>query len=493
MSSPNISFSQIPDGIRKPGKYFEENVSNALTGLTPAGNATVLLAQKTSAGSATALVPTKVFSEADAILYFGRGSIAHLAAKAALQANPNIDLTVLPLADNGSTKATGDFGVTGVNTTAGLINLWVGDQIVSTAVAVGDAAVTVCNNIKMGLRDIEPNIPVDIGVTGTNHVEFTARNAGTLGNEIAISVKASPTLAGTMCFGVTGMLGGATDPAYGDYGTPGTATAAIVGGGYNVIISTLNDATNLGKLKTMTDFVSGPMEQRPAVVIAGVTDRVDTYSALKTLAGTTLNHGRTSMGYVSYATDHLAKTESFKVAGAYGAVIVSQSDPAVPYDGLVLAGVAAPAVVDRFTRTTQEDCLHNGLAPLAVVPGEEVAIVRATTTYTLNAAGIPDPTLLDVNTYRTLDYVRDQVRTRLTLRFPRSKLSSRTAAKVRAEVLDVLYQLEQLEIVQNVKTYESGVIVETDSTDPTRLDIKIPTNIVVGLHVVAGVLDLILG
>jgi phage tail sheath gpL-like len=59
-------------------------------------------------------------------------------------------------------------------------------------------------------------------------------------------------------------------------------------------------------------------------------------------------------------------------------------------------------------------------------------------------------------------------------------------------VLDVLYLLETLEIVQNVKLYESGVIVERDTSDVNRIDIKIPTNIVVGLHVLAGVIDLIL-
>jgi phage tail sheath gpL-like len=52
--------------------------------------------------------------------------------------------------------------------------------------------------------------------------------------------------------------------------------------------------------------------------------------------------------------------------------------------------------------------------------------------------------------------------------------------------------MEQIEIVQNVKTYESGVICEVDISDPTRLDLKIPTNIVSGCHVIAGVIDMIL-
>jgi phage tail sheath gpL-like len=92
-----------------------------------------------------------------------------------------------------------------------------------------------------------------------------------------------------------------------------------------------------------------------------------------------------------------------------------------------------------------------------------------------------------------LDYVRNQVRSRLVLRFPRAKMSTKTPARVRSQVLDVLYQLEQLEIVQNVKQYESGVICEQDSSDVTRINVKIPCNIVSSLHCICGVLDLILG
>jgi phage tail sheath gpL-like len=57
-----------------------------------------------------------------------------------------------------------------------------------------------------------------------------------------------------------------------------------------------------------------------------------------------------------------------------------------------------------------------------VVPGEQVAIVKAISTYTLNGSGNPDPTLLNIETYRVLDYIRAQVRTRLESRFSKSKV-----------------------------------------------------------------------
>jgi phage tail sheath gpL-like len=78
------------------------------------------------------------------------------------------------------------------------------------------------------------------------------------------------------------------------------------------------------------------------------------------------------------------------------------------------------------------------------------------------------------------------------LRFPREKLSSKTPPKVRSEILDVLYKLEELEIVENVDANKDGVICERDLQDPNRLDAKIPTDVVNGLHVFAGRIDLIL-
>ena len=59
-----------------------------------------------------------------------------------------------------------------------------------------------------------------------------------------------------------------------------------------------------------------------------------------------------------------------------------------------------------------------------------------------------------------------------------------------AEVLDVLRRLEQLEIVEEVEANAAGVICERDLQDPNRLDCRIPSDVVNGLHVFAGVIDL---
>src|SRR6185369_15911909 len=159
---------------------------------------------------------------------------------------------------------------------------------------------------------------------------------------------------------------------------------------------------------------------------------------------------------------------------------------------LELKGIHAPAVTSRFTRTEQESCLHNGTTPLEVGPGEKVQIVRAVTTYVKDANNIDDISLLDITTIRTLDYVRKAIRERIALRFPRAKLSTKTAPRVKTEIMDVLLKLEDLEIVEEVEANRAGVIVERDLQDPNRLNAKIPADVVNGLHVFAGRIDLLL-
>jgi phage tail sheath gpL-like len=489
MASPNISFTSIPSGIRKPGVYVEQNTSNALQGLTAANDKIVILAQRLATGSISAKIPTKVFSDADSALFFGTGSVAHLTTRALFEVNPYADLTVVGVDDNGTTKATGTLAIAGTAVRSGTIDLWVGDQHVSAGVSAGDTSATVATAIKTSLDAVQSYLPSTYSLaTSTATLTFTARNAGTVGNQTVLSAKNTSDCTAT----VTSMASGATDPDVGNYSDASTVLAAITSGGYSIIASTFSDSANLAKIKTMVDFVSGPMEQRPAICAFGYTDKIGSQATLITLAGTTLNHSRSTVAYCSYLTDSGAKTEAYKLAAKYAGVLASQSDPAVPYDGLPLTNAAVPSVTDRFSRTVQETQLNGGVTPLVVGSGDTLTVCRAISTYTTNSSNVADPVLLDITTIRTLDYVRAQVITRLTSRFQRAKLSSRTAASVRDQVLDVLYKMEALEIVQNVKTYASGVIVETDTQDPTRLDIKIPTNIVSGLHVVAAVINLIL-
>ena len=473
MASPNIAFASIPASIRKPGKYFEFNTALAVRTLPGNRQKTLLIGQRLANGTIAANTPVDVFSDVDAATYFGRGSIAHLMARAALQANPYLALTMMGMDDAGAgVAASATVTLANAATSSGVLTLQVGDQYVQIAIASGDANTVTAAALNAQIAK-QPDLPVTATVA-SGVVTLTAKNKGTLGNGIKLFA-ATTTTGQTVT--ATSMSSGATDP------TLATALAVVFAAGHDILISAWNDQTNLTALRTHLDSVSGPLEQRGAI---GIYAHVGTLSAATTLAAG-VNSGRITCGFVPAAYENV-----FEVAAAYGAVIASEEDPARPLNTLPLTGIMANPLANRSSRTEQENLLYNGVTPTEVGPGDIMQIVRAITTYTLDPQSVPDISLLDLTTIRTLDYVRKACRERIALRFPREKLSERTAAKVRSELLDVLVKLEELEIVEHVADNAAGLIVERDLQDPNRLDAKIPCDVVNGLHIFAGRIDLLL-
>ena len=488
MSSPNVNTNI---NTRVPGIYISENTSNAITGLVPVLDKVCIIAQKTASGIATDGTAVQILSVADAILQCGAGSIGHIAVQAAINANPNITsgLSVLPLTDaSGSVDATGLMGFT-TATAAGQVNTWIGDYNIQYNYSSGDTSVAIAAGVGQAIKNQTGNIPIVCDTSAAASVHLVAVNAGTIGNSIAISCTAS---GGTGVIPtVTPMAGGSGDPTIGPYTSAGKALANIAGAGYTIIASTFSDSTRLAHIKGLIDFVSGPQEEKPCTAYYAYTDLIGSVAAAEALA-LTLNDGRIVGAYQSYSTGQLAKTPAFAIASAYAAIIASQTDPAAPYDGYDLPGVATQAVPDRMTQSALEALLENGVAPLKVAPGEIETICRAITTYTVNSLGYPDPTLLDITTFRSLDYTRFQIISRLSNMLKGAKNSARMRKNIKAAILNVLYELEALEIVQNVNQYKNSIIVESDLTNLGQVNVSIPANIVYGLHTVVGFINLIL-
>ena len=473
----------IPNSTRKPSTYLEENVRNAIQGLYTTEDKVCIIAQMTT-GTAPSGTPMKCFSDADGALYFGSGSPAHLALRAAFQQNPSVSgYTVVGAADQcGGAPASGQIDISSIPTTGGVVTVWIGtataSQVVASLVADSSSVSTI--------------LPVI--VTGsTSTLAFAARNSGRIGNMIPIKVSETDGLQYT----ITPMTSGANDPDVGDYDSTGSILNSVVGGGYTVFVNTIpnnvSDHDSATKVQNMVEFLSGDVEEKPCIQVIAATDLIDTYANVKTLCETDINKGRCTCAYLSYANTNTAGSEYYKVAAAYAADIVSQSDdPALPYNNDVLTPIAPPAVTDRLTRTQQEDCLHNGVTPLEVIPGEQVAIVKAITTYVFNSLGNPDPTLLNVNTYRVLDFVRAQMITTYQSKYGKSKITARLINSVKDTTYNTLKLIEVLEIVKDVDLYKNAITAVINPVNPSRIDVSIPTAIVSPLDIIAGSLNLII-
>lgn len=473
MASENIVFETLPASIRKPGKYFEFNTKLAVRTL-PANVQRVLIVAQGNAGCAQPpLTPVDVFSDVEAANLFGPGSQAHLMARAAIIANPYLRLSVIGLADDGAgVAASCTATVTGPAAGIGVAGLTIGSQTVLVAVALADSATA----IAQALADkINAHGALPVTAAAVNGViTLTARNKGAAGNLIPVSGSVS---ADGVAIEVTAMANGATDPDI----TP--ALSAVFADGHHIIVTPYAAQASLTALRQHLDAVSHALEQRGAIGV---------YASTGTLAQGTTLAGLINSGRITCALLPGSVSLPFEIAAAYASVIAFEEDPARPLNTLALTGISPPPVTKRLGRMEQETALANGVTPLEVGPGEKVQVVRAITTYTLDPQGVEDIALLDLTTIRTLDYIRKACRERISLRFPREKLSSRTAPKVRSELIDVLLKLEELEIVEEVKANLPGLIVERDLQDPNRLDAKIPADVVNGLHIFAGRIDLLL-
>ncbi|MGK0686857.1 phage tail sheath subtilisin-like domain-containing protein [Serratia marcescens] len=473
----------IPIPTYKPGFYFGFNTTLASRALATNDQKLVILAQRTTlANAAEVLTPIDVFSDEEAAVYFGRGSQAHRMARAAIYANGYLQLAIVGLEDAAAgVAATGSLALLGTATGTGQARLSVCGVTVAAAVASGDSAEVVMTALAdaINARQELPvsasveDIPAEGGGKATGkQITLIARNKGTVGNQVGLTATVN---AAGLTATLKAMSGGQGDPELDD------ALAAVFSAGHTLVISPYSDTASLRTLSTHLDKVSGPLEQRGAVGVTGWNGTLSTGTTLTTA----VNAARITMGW--YNGSALPNGE---LAAVYAAIMASESDPARPLNTLTLPGLDITGQDKWPGRTEQENALSNGLTPFEV-SGSTVQIVRAVSTYVKNAMGVTDRSLMDVTIIRSLDYVRLACRTRMTQRFPREKLTDTRLARIRSELLDVLYALETLEIVENVDALKDQLIVTRNLQDDTRADATIPASIVRGLHVFAGTIYLL--
>ncbi len=478
MASPDIQFYQIPSGIRTPGDYFEFNTLLAVNSLPAVQYSVLIVAQMLASGTATPNTPVQVFSTAQAAAYFGAGSQAHRMCISALTANPMLTLWVCGVPDAATGNplaASGTLTIAGAPTNTGFLTLYIDNEMLQVGISTTDTPTTIAANVMAQLAQL-PDLPVSYAaVAGV--ITFTAKNKGTVGNQIQLTaiLSQAPGVTAT----ATAMTGGAVDPAT----SLATALANCFPGNYSIYAVPFIDETNLQTIRTQVEGVSAFNQQRGAIGVYGFTGSM---AAATTLAGE-INDGRMLEAYLPGSM-----SAPFEIAAAMAAMITSSTDPSLPLNTLELLGIATPLPAAKLTPSEIESLLWNGVTPLVADAQQTVAIIRAISTYTTNTSGIADPSLLDITTIRTLDYVRLACRTVIGLRFPRAKLTPDMPAKVRSTLYTTLKQLEALQVVENVDANYPGLLVEQDSQSVTQLDAKIPANVVPGLHVFAGRIDLLL-
>lgn len=127
-------------------------------------------------------------------------------------------------------------------------------------------------------------------------------------------------------------------------------------------------------------------------------------------------------------------------------------------------------------------------------------IERLITTYKTNALGVDDISYLNVETMRTIAYLRYSTRVRIALRYPRHKLASDgteiapgqaivTPKTIRAELIALFLQWMDAGLVEGLAQFKKDLIVERNTSDPDRVDAIIPPDVINQFRVFAASLQ----
>lgn len=479
----SISYSQIPLIVNTPGLFAEFDSSRAAKGLASMPHVSLIVGQMLAAGSATAGAPVLVETKETALVLFGKNSIAAQMVAAYKSVDPLTELWAIPLADEGGgTAAAGSITVAGTATEAGECPIYVGGRRVTVAVTVGmtaaqwETAAVAAFATPTVLSDIPVTVTADAG-TG---VDFAAKHKGTAGNSIQLGLALVPgerTPAG-LTFTVTPLTGGATDPDH------AMAVTAMADDQYHTIAQGCAASTQVAKLVTELESRWGAMRSIEGQLFVA---QADTQGNLTT-AGNGYNSATLSL--VGYEKSGLTGLP-WEVAARAAAVDATQtkSDPALPRTGLSMGGYAAHRGA-RFTRAQRDIILSDGVSTVLAASDGRMNIERVVTTYQTNGLGIPDTAYQDIMSVRTLAVLRYTLRARIGTKFARVKLMDEptgntkipdntvTPSIVRAEILAWYKECqEERGWVENFKTFSEQLIVERDNSDPNRLNMFVPADL----------------
>ena len=490
-----VQFQSIPSNLRVPLFYAEVNA-----GQSPyqGPSRTLLIGQKTSAGSASANVPVILSGDPQPLM--GSGSMLSEMAIWARQNNPFGEIWMLPLADPSGTTQTHTITIaSGIAGNGGTVSVYIGGEKVQVGVATTDTNANVATNlsaaINLGYYKFGRSMafPV-IASVATNVVTLTARHIGALMAKQSIV---------TNLVGDEGPLQQYLTVAAGTAGTGvptlGAGLAALGDMEFDYICSPYADTTSLDTIKTFLDGVSGRWSPIQQIYGHHLTVMFDTFANLAAF-GTGRNDPNCSiMGVVD------SPSSPWRWAAAYGSAIAADKNLggevdqayriSVPVQTLTLEGIRPPQSRVNWFNITQRNTLYqDGIAGFKVQVDGTVTLDRVVTTYQLNSYGQPDITWLDIETRLQMVYFVRYMRQRITQKYGRCALADDnptgqpgivTAKILKAECIHAYTELETGGLVENSDLFSQSLVVER-STDPNRVNAYLPVDTVNQFRVFAA-------
>ena len=479
--SPNIPETKIP------GSYTEFNYYAGPNGLPANIQKVLLIGDKSSAGSIAAYRPTEVATEQEAIALAGSGSVLMQMYKAAKKAWRYAQISFLCYNVTGGSAATWAFTLTGSATAAGQVGVECNGVKIVIGVAKTDAAADIATALAGEINNT-PEAPFT-AAAASGTVTLTAKCKGAY-----ISTAAGGLNVSAICT-ATGVTAGSVTVTAGTGSVNlETALAFVFAERYHIIVSPVNDRTNLGYLKVHLDAAAAPLEQRGQRAICAMvaTPTMDGSTLVTGAATNAANEGK----FHNYERIHIAAVKNklnataWEIAAGVGAIFASNSKPNVPMNGDAIPGIAIPDIEDKWSGEEQDVLLYGGVIPLVEEDGQ-LCIVRAVTTRTKNS-GAEWNKLNDTGVIASLDYFRDCILAMHKTKYKKQVVHALLADAINEDNKDVASDLEDEQILRNIAEYADQFITQESSNVPGRMLCQIPAPVVPGLNQIYNTIDLYL-
>lgn len=485
-----VSFNTIPSGNGLMVPLFYAEVDNSAAFTPGNSNVALLFGQMLDSGTATAGKPVAVSSAAMAKTLFGRGSMLARMVEAYRNTDVLGALYCIPLEDASSaTKASATVTITGTASESGTVYLYIGADLVRVGVAAKDAANTVATSMASAITakgDLPVTATAEAGV-----VTITARNGGTLGNNILVRKNVKGAIGGEMDVPglgveISAMSGGATDPDLGD------ALKAMGSDAYEYIGNPYCSADVLDDFQDLMNDTSGRWSPYQMLYGHVITAKRGDYNTLLTFGKT-----RNDQHMTTFALEpNFGSWDVEAIASAVARTkVFIDADPARPTQTGSLIGITGTPTGEMFQLTERNTLLQNGLATLTAVAGV-VQIEREVTNYRVNKYGEQDLSYVDCETLFTTAYVLRYLKGLITSKYGRHKLANDgtnfgpgqaivTPKIIRSELTVAYAKLEYQGIVENATIFERYLVVERDTDNVNRINVLFPPDYVNQLRIFA--------
>jgi phage tail sheath gpL-like len=485
-----ISFNRIPPNLRVPLFWAEFDATQASYLQLP--QPACLLGHKLVVAPGAENAVTLVSSADAAAALFGAGSMLADMVGVYRQNDPAGELWCIAVPEpGGGAKAHGDVTFAGTPTAAGTIAVYIGDRRYPVPVSLTSTPASLAAALVAAIG-ADPFAQCTAAVGTGGDVPLTARHAGTIGGTTFIGVNLRGLAGGEyvpagVAVTITPFAGGAGDPDI------TLALAQLADAEYDFVGIPWSDPTNLDIAQAAFGEGAGRWAWNIQLYGHAFSAKADTAAHLVTFGNTRNDPHMTLLGYPAGSP-----TPPWRMCAALTAeaAVGLRADPARPLQTLPLLGTLIAPRGQRFAIQDDQSLLFAGIATCYAGPDDVVRIQRSITTYQRDAWGLDDPSWLDVQTPATLQLIVRETRNRILSKFPRAKLADDgtrigagqavvTPSTIRAELVALYSELEEAALAENMDAFKTYLVVERDATDPNRVNVLFPPDLVNQLRIFA--------